>query len=72
MPGIPWTEKEKGLLRKLVEAGHDASACAEVFPDRTINSIRSQADSLGLRFVSPQAQINIQAAKMLLGEEVDV
>jgi hypothetical protein len=66
MAGIPWSEKEREVLKKLAEAHCIIDDVLRVFPSRSRASIFSQASVLGISFAGPESEINMDEFKKLV------
>ena len=69
MSGDFWTQEELDILVKMHGAGHNSHAVKKVLKSRTHDSIRHQADRLGLvwKWVTPD--IDYDLLKTLLPDE---
>lgn len=66
MAGIPWTEKEKDLLKKMAEKGLTAKDVMLVLKSRSIASISAQAASMGLSLCQKEVEIDEVAFKKIM------
>lgn len=66
MAGIPWTEEEKGALKKLAEAGCLMPDILKVFPYRSENSISKMASHLKLNLCGKRPEIDFKAFERLM------
>jgi len=65
MAGIPWTDEEEGVLKKMVGLGHGVEAICSVLKSRSQASVRSKMDSIGLKLQYEAPEIDYDALKNL-------
>lgn len=67
MVKIPWTEREADLLKQMVNAGKTMPEIRTVLKDRSSDSIKAKAQSMGLRVeFFREAEIDMEAFKRLM------
>jgi len=64
--GQIWTKKEEEILKTLIEHGCTIEQCCNVFPSRSIDSLRRKIVRMGLEIIRKEPDINFEAFKQLM------
>lgn len=67
MAGIPWTEQEVEILRKMAEAGKSVDDIAAVLVSRTVCSVEKKASELRVSLAG-RTEIDVAAFNQIMGE----
>lgn len=71
MAGVPWTEQEESMLKKLIETGCTPKDISQVFIGRTYAGICNKLQSMRLFCKPPTPDIDMDAYRLLTGEPAD-
>lgn len=67
MAGIPWTEAERDILKKMAEAGKSANDICRVLVCRTRSGVFSQAYDMGLLLSGATPEVDMEAFNQIMG-----
>lgn len=66
MAGIPWTDKEKDILKKMAEKGRTAKEVITVLKSRSTRAINCQAAVMGLSLQEREVEIDEAAFRKIM------
>jgi hypothetical protein len=71
MAGIPWTDQEETVLKKLAKKGLSDMDIAQVLIKRTVHAINQKRTTLGLQQYNfpPKTEINMEAFNRFMNGE---